>query len=87
MNDSSNDLDTTQFFRSFPHFKEKGFLFSFVRLDEAGTCIASSNKQFSAIFNAYVFICFIKAERFTLQKEIHSYHTRNSFISFASLSN
>ena len=58
MNDySSNDLDTTQFFRSFPHFKEKGFLFSFVRLDEAGTCIVSSNKQFSATFNTYE-ICF-----------------------------
>ena len=32
------------------HFKEIGF---FVSLDEAGTCIASSNMQFLTIFNTY----------------------------------
>ena len=37
--------------------RKKVFLFSFVCLDEAGTCTVSSKKQFSAIFNTYE-ICF-----------------------------
>ena len=61
-----NNLDTTQ----------KGSLFGFVRVDEAGICIVSScfnqfNRQFSAISNTEsIFIGFIQGKRFLRQSEL-----------------
>lgn len=53
MNDSSNDLDKTQFLDLFRILRKIVFYSVFVRLDEAGACLVSSNRQFSAIFNTY----------------------------------